>query len=53
MGWEPVAYAGAGIRVVTRKPVRAGVFDPVGGSVTAPELPAPAAVLVPGGHAWY
>jgi hypothetical protein len=53
LGWEPVAYAGTGIRMVTRKPVRAGILSADGHSVTSTELPAPARVLVPGGHTWY
>ncbi|GIJ53772.1 hypothetical protein [Virgisporangium aurantiacum] len=53
MGWEPVAYGGTGLHMVTRKPVRAGVLAPDGHSVTTPELPAPTQVLVPGGRTWY
>ena len=53
LGWEPVAYAGTGLHMVTRKPVRVGVLAPDGHSVTSPELPAPTQVLVPGGHTWY
>lgn len=53
LGWEPVAYAGTGLHMVARKPVRVGVLAPDGHSVTSPELPAPTQVLVPGGHSWY
>jgi hypothetical protein len=52
-GWEPVAYTGTGMHVVARRPLRVGVFDPVRSSITSPDLPAPTAVLVPGGHTWY